>query len=74
MLQVSLRETCPNMEFFPGPYFPVFGLNKGKCGKEKTPYLDPFYAVCESNICFTSYKNALTFSDLSTKSSHCPNF
>ena len=22
----SLRENCPNTEFFSGPYFPVFGL------------------------------------------------
>ena len=25
-----------------GPYFPVFGLNTGKYGPEKTPYLDIF--------------------------------
>ena len=25
-----------------GPYFPVFGLNTGKYGPEKTPYLDTF--------------------------------
>ena len=30
---------------FAGPYFPVFGLNTGKYGPEKTPYLDTFYAV-----------------------------
>ena len=30
---------------FSGPYFPVFGLNTGKYGPEKTPYLDTFYAV-----------------------------
>ena len=28
-----------------GPYFPVFGLNTGKCGPEITPYLDTFRAV-----------------------------
>ena len=28
-----------------GPYFPVLGLNTGKCGPEKTPYLDTFHAV-----------------------------
>ena len=28
-----------------GPYFPVFGLNTGKCGPEITPYLDTFHAV-----------------------------
>ena len=25
---------------FSGPYFPVFGLNTGKYGPEKTPYLE----------------------------------
>ena len=30
---------------FSGPYFPVFGLNTGKYGPEKTPYLDHFHAV-----------------------------
>ena len=28
-----------------GRYFPVFGLNTGKCGPEITPYLDNFHAV-----------------------------
>ena len=28
-----------------GPYFPVFGLNTGKYGLEKTPYLDTFHVV-----------------------------
>ena len=30
---------------FTGPYFPAFGLNTGKYGPEKTPYLDTFRAV-----------------------------
>ena len=30
---------------FSGPYFPVFGLNTGKYGPEKTPYFDTFHAV-----------------------------
>ena len=30
---------------FSGPYFPVFGLNTGKYGPGKTPYLDAFHAV-----------------------------
>ena len=30
---------------FSGPYFPVFRLNTGKCGTEKTPCLDTFHAV-----------------------------
>ena len=27
------------------PYFPIFSPNTGKCGPEKTPYLDTFHAV-----------------------------
>ena len=30
---------------FSGPYFPVFGLNTGKYGPEKTPYFDTVHAV-----------------------------
>ena len=30
---------------FSGPYFPVFELNTGKYGPDKTPYLDTFYAL-----------------------------
>ena len=30
---------------FSGPYFPVFGLNTGKYGPEKTPHLGTFHAV-----------------------------
>ena len=30
---------------FSGPYFPVFGLNTGKYGPEKTPFLGSFHAV-----------------------------
>ena len=30
---------------FSGPYFLVFGLNTGRYGPEKTPYLDTFHAV-----------------------------
>ena len=30
---------------FSGPYFPIFGLNTGKYGPEKTPYLDTFHVV-----------------------------
>ena len=35
---------------FSGPYFLVFGLNTGKYGPEKTPYLDTFQAVKETKI------------------------
>ena len=30
---------------FSGLYFPVFGLNTGNYGPEKTPHLDTFHAV-----------------------------
>ena len=30
---------------FSGPFFPAFGLNTGKCGPDKTPYLDTFHTV-----------------------------
>ena len=30
---------------FTGPYFPVFGLNTGKYGPEKTPYSDTFRTI-----------------------------
>ena len=32
-------------EVFSSPYFPVFGLNTGKYGLEKNPYLDTFHTV-----------------------------
>ena len=28
--ECTLRENCPNAEFFTGPYFPLIGLNTGK--------------------------------------------
>ena len=31
--------------FFSSPYFPEYGLNTGKYGLEKTPYLDTFHTV-----------------------------
>ena len=35
---------------FSGPYFSVFGLNTGKYGPEKTPYLNTFHAVLSSAL------------------------
>ena len=32
-----------NYGVFSGPYFPVFELDIGKYGPEKTPYLDTFH-------------------------------
>ena len=37
---------------FSGPYFPVFGLNIGKYGPEKPPYLDTFRTVLDIYACF----------------------
>ena len=55
MLTNTLREKCPNMEFFlvrvfrhsdwirrDTKYLSVFSPNAGKYGPEKTPYLDTF--------------------------------
>ena len=54
----TLREKCPNAEFFLNrifphldlirrgtPYLSVFSPNAGKYGPEKTPYLDTFHAA-----------------------------
>ena len=46
----TLREKCPNAEFLLVRIFFVFGLNTGKWGPEKTPYLDTFYAVKVNRI------------------------
>ena len=45
---ICLVERCMKsvqIRSFSGPYFPLFGLNTGKHGPEKTPYLDTFDAV-----------------------------
>ena len=63
---IPLCEMCPKTEFFLVRIFPhsnwirrdtshlsVFSPNTGKCGPEKTPYLDTFhavYAIFECNI------------------------
>ena len=46
---------------FSGPYFPVFGLNTGKYGPEKTPYLDTFHAVLLSETSLTVNSHCATF-------------
>ena len=52
---------------FSGPYFPAFGLNTGKYGLEKTPYLDTFHTVYIILITFTLFlkvkKNLKAFSN-----------
>ena len=35
---------------FSGPYFPVFGLNKGKYGPNKTAHLDTFHPVINNAL------------------------
>ena len=50
-------------EVFSGASFPVFGVNTGKCGPEKTPYLDTLSIGLLYNICsfkdFVQYKQHL---------------
>ena len=45
MLEVNTEWNVFKYGAFPGPYFPVFGLNTGKYGPEKTPYLGTFHTV-----------------------------
>ena len=48
---------------FSGSYIPVFGLNTGKYGPEKTLYLDTFHAVDAENSVITNTlyaKNIIT--------------
>ena len=45
---LSLKNTAWKMSkygVFSGPYYPVFGINTGKYGPEKAPYLNTFHAV-----------------------------
>ena len=61
-LTLTLREKCPNREFFLARIFlysdwiqrftqiSVFSPNIGKYGPEKTPYLDTFHLVLFSRI------------------------
>ena len=66
---------------FYGPFFPVFGLNAGKYGPEKTPYLYTFHAVNHTKNVVTyhvlSYNKsmrlqAFSFSFTPLKVSFCP--
>ena len=41
----NCAKMCPKTELFSGPYLAIFGLNAGKYGPEKTPYLDSFQAA-----------------------------
>ena len=63
----SLREKCPNTEFFSGPYFPVFSSNIGKYGPGKTSYLDTFHAV----IITTYFTNATITITTTAIRKHC---
>ena len=42
---------------FSGPYFPALGLNTGKYGLEKTPYLDTIHAVNMIGYCLMKTLN-----------------
>ena len=49
-----------NYGVFSGPYFPVFELNIGKYGPEKTPYLDTFHQFkLENSLSLDSLKKVL---------------
>ena len=48
--EIFTAQKVSKYRVFPGPYFPVFGLNTEKYGPEKTPYLDTFHAVFPSEI------------------------
>ena len=41
----TLREKCPNTEFFVVRIFAVFSPNTEKYGPEETPYWDTFHEV-----------------------------
>ena len=56
---MALLERCLNTYFFSGPYFPVIGLNVGKYGPGKTPYLETFHTVWEVSIFLAGWKNYL---------------
>ena len=69
---LTLREKCPNTEFFLARIFPyldrierftpwisVFSRNTGKYGPEKTPYLNTFHAVLSTLTCL--YLFTLTY-------------
>ena len=51
-----------------GPYFPVFGPNKGKYGPEITPYLDTFHPVSliAPGVWIAEYKSTLLIFFFST--------
>ena len=70
--KVSLREKCPNTEFFlvriflyPDwrrrftEYISIFSPNTGKYGSEKAPYLDTFHAVYSSATSLVQLTNLL---------------
>ena len=50
---LSLCEKCSKYGDFSFPYFPLLGLNTGKYGPEKSPYLATFHAVLPYHL--TSY-------------------
>ena len=49
---------------FPDPYFPVFGLNTGIYGPEKTPYLETFHAVvgCGTTAIYSTLNTKFSWS------------
>ena len=49
--------------FFSGSYFPVFGLNTGKYGPEKTPYLNTFHAMLVYNTIKSKQHSCMEYFD-----------
>ena len=45
ILEIHTAWKVSKYEVFSGPYFPVFGLNIGKYGPEKTPHMNTLHAV-----------------------------
>ena len=60
LLVLDTARKMPIYGVFSGPYFPVFGLNTGKYGPEKTPYLEIFCAVAASELDFRkNFQNSI---------------
>ena len=46
------------IQSFSGPNLPVFGLNTGKYGPQKTPYFNTFHTVSMSNSSYFSHTSS----------------
>ena len=55
------HENCPKMEFFSGPYFPVFSPSIGKYGPEKKKLIWTLHAVSSPLKCLWASRQRLGF-------------